>query len=97
MGYPFAFFFGALSLHLYYAVGSIRNDVGDLGTQVGKFWWRGHSSIFTNQILVGYPAGAGSPPSDVNPHPLLNGIFHQLFDRRPPQGDRSFGNRVFHQ
>jgi len=48
------------------------------GDQVGSIGGAGELGILTGQVLVGYPAGAGAEPSDVDRNVISDDLCEQV-------------------
>ena len=65
-----------------------------LGYEVGSICGGCEAGVLTGQVLVGYPAGAGAQPSDVDRHLVLHDLVHQLPQRWEAYPLNTIENRI---
>ena len=64
------------------------------GDEVSYVHRRYHFCVLTGQVLVGYPTGTGSKPSNKDGHLVLHRLIQQLFERGKPHPLNIIGNRI---
>ena len=62
--------------------------------QVHNFYWSNHPSVFTDQVLVGSPAGGASKSSTIEGDLVLHRLIDKIFERGHPHPFDLLGNPV---
>ena len=73
------------------------DDLVIFGNQIGCVYRSAEGRVFTDQVLVGYPQGGGSSPSNGDRYLVLYGEAHQFLQGWHTDGLDVLGDDVLHQ